>query len=227
MPAWLPEKFRVMGADGKLDLDASSQKLAQSYAAAQSRIGSGDIPPATAADYKTNLPEQFKDVQMDEALSTAFRDRAHKAGLTQSQFDFVMGEYFELVPSVLDGAAKHTAAAAREKLQEVWRDPGQYEAEMKRGQTAFNKLPEQLRAEIMVSGMGANPMVAQMLAHFGREYREDSPPSHGAPNAATGSAEELMKHPAYRDPKHPEHAAISAKVQDAFRRTHGDSPVAG
>ena len=215
----------MIGADGKFDLDASSQKLAQSYAAAQARIGSGDIPPAAAADYKTTLPEELKDVQMDEELSSAFREGAHKEGLTQKQYDFVMAEYFKLVPSLLDGAAKHSAESAREKLQEVWRTPAEYEGGMRAGQSAFITLPEQLQKEIQVSGLGSNPMVAQLLAHFGREYREDRPPSQGAPSGDAGTAEELMKHPAYRDPKHPEHAAISAKVQDAYRRKYGDSPV--
>jgi hypothetical protein len=43
--AWLPEKYRVTGADGKIDLEASGKKLGEGYAAAAARLGTGEVPP--------------------------------------------------------------------------------------------------------------------------------------------------------------------------------------
>jgi hypothetical protein len=38
---WLPEKFRVMGEDGKLSIESSARKLAENYTHLEKRMGSG------------------------------------------------------------------------------------------------------------------------------------------------------------------------------------------
>jgi hypothetical protein len=48
---WLPEKFRVMGEDGKLSIESSARKLAENYTHLEKRMGSGDAPPKTADEY--------------------------------------------------------------------------------------------------------------------------------------------------------------------------------
>lgn len=222
---WLPEKFRVMGADGVLDLQASSQKLAESYGQAQQRIGTGDTRPATAADYNFTPPEQFKDVQLDEGLAAGFRDRAHAAGLTNAQYQMVMAEYFQLVPSLLDAKAGHTAETARQALQQVWPDQGTFEREMNSAQRGYASLPADLQTQINESGLGANPQVAQLLARLGAMTREDTPPNAGAAAAATSNVETLMRSEAYTNPKHADHAKVSQQVQQHFAKLHGTSPV--
>ncbi len=222
-PAWLPEKFRVM-AEGKLDLQASAQKLASSYAHAEKRIGSGDLPPEAPDAYAYTPPEDFKDLPLDAELSAAFKERAHKAGLTQSQYEMVMGEYFRIVPAMMEGRAAVSAADARAKLQEVWKDPGDYQAQMGNAQRFVTSLPEGLRAQF-ISNYGTDPVLAQVAAHFGREMREDRPAGGlGAPGGS-GSAEQLMASEAYRNPKHVDHARVSAQVADIFRRQYGANPV--
>lgn len=221
---WLPEKFRVMGSDGALDLQASSQKLAESYAQAQQRIGAGDVRPATAADYSYTPPEEFKDVQLDETLSASFRERAHAAGLTNAQYQMVMGEYFQLVPSLLDAKAAHTTETARQALQQVWPEQATFEREMSHAQRGFANLPPTLQTQINEAGLGANPQVAQLLARLGAMAAEDRPPSGGAQGGPTDAAA-LMASEAYNNPKHPDHAKVSAQVQAAYKRQHGDSPV--
>lgn len=91
--AYIPEKFRVIGQDGKLDLETSAQKLAQSYEHAVRRIGSGDVPPERPDGYQVKLPEQFADVELPPEAFEPFKERAHQAGLTPAQFEFVIGEY--------------------------------------------------------------------------------------------------------------------------------------
>lgn len=222
-PAWLPEKFRVM-AEGKLDLQASAQKLASSYAHAEKRIGSGDLPPEAPDAYAYTPPEDFKDLPLDAELSAAFKERAHKAGLTQSQYEMVMGEYFRIVPAMMEGRAAVSAADARAKLQEVWKDPSDYQAQMGNAQRFVTSLPEGLRAQF-IGNYGTDPVLAQVAAHFGREMREDRPAGGlGAPGGS-GSAEQLMASEAYRNPKHVDHARVSAQVADIFRRQYGANPV--
>lgn len=223
-PAWLPEKFRVM-AEGKLDLQASAQKLANSYAHAEKRIGSGDLPPEAPDAYAYTPPEDFKDLPLDAELSAAFKERAHKAGLTQSQYEMVMGEYFRIVPAMMEGRAAVSAADARAKLQEVWKDPGDYQAQMGNAQRFVTSLPEGLRAQF-IGNYGTDPILAQVAAHFGRDMREDRPAGGMGVQSSSGSAEQLMASEAYRNPKHVDHARVSAQVADIFWRQYGPNRVA-
>lgn len=220
---WLPEKFRVMNGDA-LDVEASSRKLAESYAQAQQRIGTGDVRPAAAADYSFTPPDQFKDVQMDEALSAGFRDRAHAAGLTNAQYQMVMSEYFNLVPSLLDAKASHTAETARQALQQVWPEQATFEREMNSAERGFASLPQDLQVQLNEAGLGANPQVAQLLARLGAMTREDRPPN-GAATDTTSDVETLMKSEAYTNAKHPDHGKVSAQVQQHFSKRHGDAPI--
>ena len=212
-------------ADGKLDLSASAQKLANSYAHAEKRIGSGDLPPEAPDAYAYTPPEDFKDLPLDAELSTAFKERAHKAGLTQAQYEMVMGEYFRIVPAMMEGRAAVSAADARAKLQEVWKDPSDYQAQMGNAQRFVTSLPEGLRAQF-IGNYGTDPIMAQVAAHFGREMREDRPAGGLGVQSSSGSAEQLMASEAYRNPKHVDHARVSAQVADIFRRQYGANPVA-
>lgn len=221
---YIPEKYRVTGADGKLDLTASTKKLADGYSAAAKRIGTGDLPPETPAAYTFTVPDALKDSPVDEVLSP-FRERAHKAGLTQAQFEFVAGEYFELVPQLLDGAAKVSAEQARTELQKVWPSTSDYEKNLSASQRAVAALPPELQAKVHEK-YGTDPLFLQAVAHLGREMREDSPP----PDVASGrggvsTVEQLMASPAYRDLRHPEHAAVSARVRAMNEKAYGTAPA--
>lgn len=223
LPEWLPEKYRVMGADGKLDMAASSQKLAEGYKHAEKRLGSGDIPPAKPEDYAVTVPEELKDLALDDAATNAFRADAHKAGLTQAQFDLVMSKYYSMVPGLLNSAAKVGADEARTALQAVWTAPADYQANMADMQLAIHKAPAELQSKL-AEKFGTDPDFIQFAAHMGKAWKEDRP----AQSAATqqgGDAQTLMASEAYRNPKHPQHAAVSAQVSAAFARQYGNSPA--
>ncbi|MGY5427887.1 hypothetical protein ACWQ3V_26735, partial [Enterobacter cloacae] len=42
---WLPEKYRVMGEDGKLNIEGSARKLADAHTSLEKRLGSVGTPP--------------------------------------------------------------------------------------------------------------------------------------------------------------------------------------
>ena len=225
-PAWLPEKYRVTGADGKLDLTASNQKLGEGYAAAVKRLGTGDLPPETPDGYKFTPPEELKDAAPTDEMTKGFRERAHKAGLTPAQYEFFMGEYFALVPSLLDAKASHTAETARAELQKVWPAPADLSANMSNAERAVSLAPPGLQEKLREQ-YATDPLFWQFAAHYGKQLREDSPPSGAAPASAPSDVEALMKHAAYRDPKHPEHAAISARVVAIQKQRFGEAMVVG
>lgn len=218
--AWLPEKYRVNGADGKIDMAASSKKLGEGYGALSAKLGQQPAVPAAPGDYTYDQPEQFKDVAMDETMSAAFRERAHKAGLTNEQYQFVMGEYFSLVPEVLNGAAQKTADQARADLQQVWKTEAEYTGGVAAAQRAINGLPVGLAEEAVASGLGANPAFIKIMAAMGKEMREDRPPAMSHSPAAQ-DVDALMASDAYRDPKHPQHKAVSARVSAYFQKNAG------
>lgn len=212
-----------MGADGQLDLAASSKKLGEGYANAEKRIGTSASAPETPDAYQFSPPEAFKDVPLDEGLSKSFRERAHKAGLSQDQFAFVMGEYFDLVPALLDAKAAHTAESARSELSKVWKTPAELEAGMNAAERAVSSAPEALRAQLKEK-YGADPLFWQFAAHYGQQLREDTPPSQAAP-AAPSAVDALMASEAYRNPKHADHARVSQQVQQHFEKRYGSAPA--
>jgi hypothetical protein len=215
----------VRGADGRLDLAASAQKLAEGYAAAVKRIGTGDLPPDDPAKYAFTPPEAFKDVPLDAQREQAFKAEAHKAGLTQQQYEFVMGKYFELVPSLLEDAVKVKADEARAELRKVWTAPADFNANMGAAQRAIHSMPQDLQQQA-IERFGTDPVFAQVMAQFGREMREDRPPAPAGGVAASGqSVEQLMASEAYRDPRHPQHKQVSDQVREFFRRSHGEAPA--
>lgn len=224
VPEWLPEKYRVMGADGALDLQASSQKLAEGYAAASKRIGTGDLPPEAPDGYKDSpVPDAFKDIPLDPQLTGPFRERAHKAGLTQAQLDFVMGEYYQLVPSLLNAQAKFSADEARAELSKVWSTTTELQGNMSAAERAVSLMPQQLQEQIK-DRYATDPVFWQFAAHFGRESREDRPAAGGSAPDVT-NVEALMASEAYRNAKHPDHATVSKRVRDAFERRAGTQPA--
>lgn len=224
-PAWLPEKYRVM-TDGKLDLEASGKKMNDGLAAAVKRIGTGDLPPETPDAYKFTPPEEYKDVQLDPEMASSFRERAHKAGLTQSQYDFVMSEYFGVVPSVLNAAAGLSADEARAELSKVWSTPAELQGNMTAAERAVSLMPGELQEQIRTK-YGTDPLFWQFAAQFGKEAREDRPAAPAGGQSPVTDTDALMRTEAYRNPKHPDHAKVSAQVNEAFNKRYGTQPAFG
>ena len=224
-PAWLPEKYAVTGADGKLDLDASGKKLSDGLSAAVKRIGTGDLPPETFEGYVDSpMPEQFKDVPLDPELTRTFREGAHKAGLTQSQLDFVMGEYFKLVPSMLNAAAGVSADEARAELSKVWSTPAELQSNMTAAERAVSALPQQLADQVREK-YGTDPLFWQVAAAYGKEVGEDRPAAPAGGAQAATDVEALMRSEAYRNAKHPDHQKVSEQVMRAMEKRVGTAAV--
>lgn len=223
--AWLDTKFQVKGADGKLDLEASSKKLNESYGHLAKRLGAGDVPPATAADYKFTPTEALKDVKLDDALSGKFREQAHKLGLSQAQYQGVIESHLQMVPEVLNAALQLQKDEARAQLQQVWQSTAEYEKQMSNAQRAVDAVTGPL-GEDLWTRFGRDPAFIQFAARMGSEMREDKPNvERGGSQDGGQKVEALMASPAYRDPKHPDHARVSAEVRDHHARLHGDKPA--
>lgn len=226
---YIPEKLRINKEDGTLDLDGSSRKMAEAYSALEKRFGSGDAPPKEASEYKVAVPDAFKEA-IDPAKDPGiqgFLTGAHAAGMNQAQVDFVMGQYFTMAPQLVAGAVQLDAAGATTELQKVWGNESEFKRNVTNAYTGAHAAAQKAGInidEIMNGPLGNNPQFLRMMAAIGPEFVEDK--SIGATRmTAESDIAGLMASPAYTDSKHAEHAQVSARVAEYFKRKHGSDPV--
>ncbi|WP_186119572.1 hypothetical protein [Burkholderia gladioli] len=231
---WLPEKYRVNAADGALDLSASAQKLAGGYGELAKRMGDGGAPPATAAEYTVTVPDALKekvgDLSKDE-LFTKFRDDMHGFGLSQKQFDGIMGRYLELVPALVAGGQQYSAESATADLKKVWTDDTSFQKNVGLAYRAGNAVASAAGMsfdDLEKAGLANNPTFIRLMASLGPEFAEDAPP--GAASSAGLMTEDdvkkLMISEANTNTKHPDHKATRARIDAYYNRKYGNTPVA-
>jgi len=227
---FIPEKYRVAKEDGSFDMDASARKLADAYGNLEKRFGSGEAAPKDASEYKITVPDALKeafDPAKDEGMQ-GFLAEAHKAGLNQAQMDLVIGKYFEMAPKLVAGAAQLDANGAKAELQKTWATEADFTRNVRNAYTGTSVAAQKAGLdinEIMNGPLGNNPQFLRLMAALGPEFTEDRAPG-GASAPAVEDINALMSMPAYTDPKHADHAKISARVKAYFERKHGTGAAA-
>lgn len=224
---WLPEKFRVMGEDGKLSIESSARKLAENYTHLEKRMGSGDAPPKTSDEYAPKVEVEgfnWEEFKADPRMQS-FMKAAHAKGITNDQMGFIIGEYAQRAPELVNGAAELDADNAATQLREVWKADAEFKKNIGLAYRAFNSLADDADKGRM-DEIGNNPMVIRMLAKVGAEMQEDAPAGGEANLAEQQTIRDLMKSPAYMDPKHADHERISAQVKAYYQKRFGDQTVA-
>ena len=118
------------------------------------------MPPAEVAGYKINVPEPLKealkdwDQAGDEKLQ-AFLGKAHKSGLTQSQLDVVMSQYYETISGMQPVLTpEQQAEKAAEALSEVWKEEADFDRNVQaayKASAAFAKRSASLKTSSMPS----------------------------------------------------------------------------
>lgn len=227
---FIPEKYRVNKEDGSFDLEASSRKLAEAYGHAEKRIGSGDVPPKSAEEYAVTVPDAFKeafDPKTDEGFK-AFAGKMHGLNLTQAQLDGVMESYFEMAPKLVAGAQVLDANAATEELKKTWSTDADFSRNVRNAFVGTNAIAQKAGLsvdEIMSSPLGNDPKFLRLMAAIGPEFAEDAPPG-GSGQISAEDINGLMRSEAYTNPKHADHAKVSAKIKTYFERKHGTEAAA-
>lgn len=238
---WLPEKFRVMTDDGKLDEAASTRKLAESYVALEKHKGPLSAAPASPEEYKIEAPKdaegnpiEIPGLDMEQFTSDPlFKNLAadaHKLGVTNEQLQFFVGKYLTTVPELLVANQQLELAEAKEELRAIWKD----DIAMQRGTTdavrainGFGNEAEDVpgsRARLMQK-YGRDPDFIAFAASVAKEMNEDRPASgSGTPNTSDADIEALQKSEAYWDPKHPEHGIVKSKVDTYYATKFGNKP---
>ncbi|BBP82450.1 hypothetical protein PHLH8_20920 [Pseudomonas sp. Pc102] len=184
---FIPEKYRVTGADGKLDLEQSSRKLAESYKHLETRMGSGDAPPKSFEEYAPKI--DIADFNWDEfkadEVTQSFLKGAHAKGMTNAQVEFAVDHFVKNVaPQLLAGNAQVTAEEATSQLREAWKSDQEFTANLQashRGLVGFANPSGLGTAAALEAKFGNDPDFIAFMANIGREMREDVSPSQGAP----------------------------------------------
>lgn len=213
----IPEKYQVKKEDGSLDVEASSLKLAEAYGNLEKRLGTGDLPPKSADEYTIPVPDELKDIfdPKTDPLMGDFLKNAHAAGMTQKQIDLVMGKYFELAPQLVEGGQQLTADACVADLKQEWKTDEQYKEGVGKAFKAAQAFGGN-DAEALVKEYGNDPRIIRLLSRVGAELGEDTPFTPGDSSSGGNSIESLMQSDAYSNPKHADHARVSAQVQSYF-----------
>lgn len=229
---WLPEKYRVNGTDGALDLSASAQKLAGGYGELSKRMGDGGAPPASAAEYQVTVPDQFKDAVGDlngDKLFTEFRADMHALGLSQKQFDGVMAKYFSVVPGLVAGGQQYSSESATADLRKTWSDDASFQKNVGlafRASTAVAKAASMSFDDLEKAGLANNPTFIRIMAALGPEFAEDtSSNGSGGGFMSEDDVKKLMISEANTNPKHPDHKATRARIDAYYNRKYGDTPI--
>jgi hypothetical protein len=213
-PFEFPEAFRVVNGE-EVDLTASAAKLAEAY---QARAAYGEIP---AADGEYNpvegLAMPWEEIKQLEAVQ-GFAAKAKELGMTHEQFAYSLQTISQ---AERDGRAmqiEEDRQTNEAKLREEWKEPAVFDEQIKNARTGLNLLPEAERQDFMTR-YGNDANIIRLLAKIGGEIGEDAPVH--TPTIVSGEdAKALMQSEAYRDSKHPEHAAVMAKVQKYYESTY-------
>jgi hypothetical protein len=181
-------------------------------------------PPAAAPEsadgYEVNVEgfnyDEFKAIPENQE----FIERAHKAGLNNDAFNFLLGEYSQLLPALMQQTQHLDNEACISAMTETW--GGETQANFGFAQAAANNAiqngilsPE----EVNSPEFGNNPLVLKMAAYFGKQLPEDTPPKNTQQSGAE-DIQSLMKSEAYLNTSHPDHQRVFAKVESFYQKQY-------
>lgn len=220
----------MLGGDQKLDLGASARKLADGYGELVKRLGGSELPPKTPEEYEIKqLPDGVKldELKKDEKFA-GFLKAAHAKGITNSQIEFVLGEYFTRADALAQQQAAATVEQAQTALRAVWKDDATYGANVKHAYKAAAAAAQKAGVsmdDIEAAGLGNNATFLRIMAALGPEIGEA--PGGGLPNDAQppNAGEDInsllaftLKPGAERDPQYP---VVRRKIDEYYARQAG------
>lgn len=216
----VPDKFLVKSESGEADPVATLLKATESYKSLEKMR---TLAPAAPTDYAFVPPEGMQGLVMDDAESVAFREKAHKAGMSQEQYQMIMSEYVTQIPKLLNATAQLSADEARAELSKHWKGDD-FTRNIEAANRAISGVPGDVSAAAF-DKFGSDPDFIRFAAHYGQQMREGTAPPNADGSGATKTVDSMMASEAYRNPKHPDHQAVSLQVSNFHRKTYGTNPA--
>lgn len=208
----IPDKFKVMDeSTGTVDYKATLAKMNESYTGLEKRVGTGDLPPKTADEYKIEREGfSFDEFKADES-NQAFLKAAHEKGITNSQLDFLLSEYDSRAVDLVSTSSQLDTDTTVETLQSEWGKD--YESNIfnaVKAAKACGISEDQINDPLI----GNNVAFIKMAAYFGSQITEDKPISIGTPVSEDISS--LMRSEAFFNPRHPDHKATKERIDQHY-----------
>lgn len=210
----VPEKFKVTAEDGSVDYKATLSKMNESYTGLEKRIGSGDLPPKDVAGYTVDRDgfdfEQFKSDESNQAFLT----KAHEHGITNKQLDFLLSEYDSRVVDLVSTSSQLDTDTVVNSLKTEWGES--YDQNMRnafKGATTAGLTIDEFNDPLI----GNNKALIKLAAYYGSQLNEDNP-IHQAQIPIADDIETLMRSEAFLNIKHPEHKAVTARINAAYAK---------
>lgn len=206
----IPDKFKVTAEDGSVDYKSTVAKLTESYSYLEKKVGTGDVAPKSADEYKIEREDfSFDDFKADES-NKAFLTEAHKHGITNKQLDFLIQEYDKRAVDLVSTSSQYDTDETIQSLQSEW--GSNYESNIFSAIKAARSagLTEE---QINDPTIGNNVAIIKALSYFGSQLNEDKPVTNGT--AVQIDVQSLMRSEAFFDSKHPDHKSVKAQV-DAY-----------
>jgi len=149
-----------------------------------------------------------------------FLERAREAGLNNDHLSFLLGEYSQLIPALMQESQHLDNDACVTAMNEVW--GSEASANFAFAQAAANNAIQNgiLTAEEVNSPeFGNNPLVLKMAAYFGQQLQEDTPPANTQQSGAV-DVQSLISSEAYMNEGHPDHKRVYAQVENHFAKAN-------
>ena len=207
----IPDKFKVTTEDGTVDYKATLAKMNESYTGLEKRVGTGDLPPKTADEYKIEREGfSFDEFKADES-NQAFLKAAHEKGITNSQLDFLLSEYDSRAVDLVSTSSQLDTDTTVETLQSEWGKDFQSNLfNAVKAAKACGISEDQINDPLI----GNNVAFIKMAAYFGSQITEDKPISIGTPVSEDISS--LMRSEAFFNPRHPDHKATKERIDQHY-----------
>ena len=149
--------------DGAKSFDVHG--MAKSYAETVAKI---PVVPASADDYKAELP---KDFPMDEVDAKLQKELAKNLGLTQAQYEGIVKHDLSRFSRVADEMAK-TVEAAKATLTKEWGGPQKFEANLAMARKASDAIFG--KEAFKDHDLGNDPMLIRGLYKLATKLSEDT-----------------------------------------------------
>ena len=176
--------------------------------------------PESIDGYEVNVEgfnyDEFKAIPENQE----FLERAREAGLSSEHLGFLLGEYNQLIPSLMEGNAALDNEACITAMKETW--GGETDTNFGFARAAANNAIQNgiLTAEEVNSPeFGNNPLVLKMAAYFGSQLQEDTPLANTQQSGAE-DVQSLIASEAYMNERHPDHKRVYAQVEKHFAKAN-------
>ena len=152
-------------------------------AAAGTAPATAPVPPAEASGYQFQAPEG---AAVDETQLGAYRDAAHKAGLTQDQFNAMAAFGADAIKQAAGAPHQAWADLQQQWTNEIKADPAIGGAKLPESLAAARVAIDQLggdalRTALDTTGAGNNPAIVKAFVEMGKRLQDASQHVTGSP----------------------------------------------